>query len=58
MWCIVIRDGRGGYHREASEFKPDKADLEYWESFYSEHIDAYSSFKAPATVLNIFEVED
>lgn len=56
MWCIVIRDACGGYHRETCEFKPDTSDLTYWEDFYSEHLDAYSSFKTVATVINIFEV--
>lgn len=58
MWCIVIRDARGGYHREVCDFKPDTSSLNYWEDFYSEHLDAYSAHKVSGTVINVFEMED
>ena len=58
MWCIVIRDAVGEHYREVTESKPTLSELEYWESFYSLHMDAYSVYKKQATVVNIFQVED
>lgn len=53
MYCIVIKDYDGNYHREVVENLPTEKDLAYWEKRYKVHT-MTSSFLADA--INVFEI--
>lgn len=54
MYCLIIQKANGKLIRETMKDRPDIADIEYWEDYYTDN-DCWAS---GAVVINVYEVED